>query len=407
MNNPSRAVISLATASVLFLTSQLALAVSPQQYGAVPNDGVDDTAAIQAVIDNHDVVTLNGQYHISSTLQLRSNLTIESNGNGGLYMMAGNQGFGNLNPTIEFADNAVAMMGQDVDNVRLRNFRITKEFQDQSSVSAIRIRKGRQVEITGLDITGFSNGLVIALDSVEWGFVASNMIHGSYTTSDAQHTAVAIDSSRVIESGEILNSTAVVVSNNYIMDLEVSSQLRGQNRVETDGINIAGPDTNDIWVVDNAISHVGEGIDSYGQRINVRDNVLYENYIFGIKLVHGASNSKIVGNELVRPAKVGIVLAGSNNVQRNTSGNQVTGNYISGVGQSTEIDWRPQFTAGIALERNGGQMGNPIDNLIVENYISDNSQMDYGVLCDVPYSNYISDVELQGQPLQEGLRDCP
>ena len=351
-------------------------------------------------------IYLDGEFMVSNTLTLHSDLLIESNGRGGLLMISGPDGFGNLDATNEYSDSAIGLFGENVENVQLKNFKVTKQFQDRSNVSAVRIRGGDNIQVSGLDITGFSNGLLIAFDSVRWGFINNNYIHGSYTSSEAQHTAIAIDSSRVIDAGTILNSSSVLVDNNFIMGLKVSQQLRDRNRVETDGINIAGPETHDIWLTDNAISQVGEGIDSFGQRVSVRGNSLYQNYIFGIKLIHGASNSVVSGNEIIRPAKVGIVLAGSNSVQRNTSANQIIDNYISGVGQNSAINWRPRYTAGISLEENGSQSGVVVGNTIDSNRIANTGQMDYGVLCDVPHDNQISNLDLQGNALQAGLRDC-
>ncbi|MFK8020816.1 MAG: right-handed parallel beta-helix repeat-containing protein [Pseudomonadales bacterium] len=405
----SRQVITRLTQTLMvtiFLLLHSAFAVSPTEYGAVAGDGLDDTAAIQAAIDNNSEVYLDGEFMVSRTLTLHSDLLIESNGRGGLLMTSGPDGFGNLDAATEYSDNAIGLSGDNVANVQLKNFKLTKQFQDRSNVSAVRIRRGDNIQVSGLDITGFSNGLVIAFDSVRWGFINNNYIHGSYTSSEAQHTAIAIDSSRVIDAGTILNSSSVLVDNNFIMGLKVSQQLRDRNRVETDGINIAGPETHDIWLTDNAISQVGEGIDSFGQRVSVRGNSLYQNYIFGIKLIHGASNSVVVGNEIIRPAKVGIVLAGSNSVQRDTSANQIIDNFISGVGQNSAINWRPRYTAGISLEANGSQSGIVVGNTIDSNRIANNGQMDFGVLCDVPHDNQISNLDLQGNALQEGLRDC-
>lgn len=380
--------------------------MTPELYGAVADDGIDDTAALQAAIDNHDDVFLSGSYQISSKIRLRSNLHLYSNGVGGLHLTSSG-GFDNRSSDIEFADNAIALSGENIENVRLRNFVVTKDFLDGSNVSAVRIRGGQNIVINGLDISGFSNGLVIAIDSVQWASIESNWVHGSFTSSEIQHTAIAIDSSRLIRNGEIINSSAVMVQNNFVFGLQVSQTLRNRHRVETDGINIAGPEAHDIWLVNNAIARVGEGIDSFGQRVSVRRNVLFDNYIFGIKLVHGASHNVVKDNDVVRAAKAGIVLAGSTSVDRDTASNAVTQNSIRAVGQNSEINWRPQVTAGISLESNGGTRGNVVGNLISENLIANNAQTDFGVHCDVPYSNQISNIDIQDQPIREGVLSCP
>lgn len=379
-------------------------AVTPELYGAVPNDGQDDTDAVQAAIDNNAAVYLNGTYLISRSIELRSGRRIYSHGRGGLKMSAA--GFDNSDPAIEYTVNAIGLSGKNISNLQLQNFFIEKEFEDQSSVSAVRIRGGDNISISGLDVSGFSNGLAIALDSVSWGFVTGNIIRDSYTSSEAQHTGVAIDSSRLIEAGEIINSNALMVTDNFIFNLKVSPALRSRNRVETDGINIAGPETHDVWLQRNAIGQVGEGIDSFGQRVSVHDNRVYESYLFGIKLIHGASDSVVSSNDIVRPAKVGIVLSGSTSVQRDTRANRIIDNYISGVGQHADIDWRPKFTAGISLESHGNETGHVVDNFIDHNRIADTARMDFGVNCDVPFDNQITNVQLDGPALKEGLRDC-
>ncbi len=381
-------------------------AITPADYGAVAGDQIDDTAAVQSAIDNNDEVELDGLYRISSAIRLRSNLTLHSHSQGGLLLTAGPAGFDNRSNDTEFDSNANALLGTDVANIELRDFRIIKEFEDGSVMSAVRIRGGRHITVSGLEVSGFSNGLVIALDSVEWASVTSNIVHSSYTSSETQHTAIAIDSSRLVRNGVIINSQAVLVSNNYLMGLEVSEELRARNRVETDAINIAGPEAHDIWVLNNSIASVGEGIDSFGQRVNIRSNAIYNSYLFGIKLVHGASESLVRDNTIVRPAKVGIVLAGSNSVQRHTSENLLLDNFVSGAGQSSTINWRPQFTAGFSLEANGGESGSVVGNVLDRNRIAQTANMDFGVLCEVPHDNIIRNLELLDPALREGVRGC-
>lgn len=377
---------------------------SPEWFGAVADGVADDTNSLQQAIDANDHVLLSTgkTYKISRALQLQESSHID--GNATLLM---GESFDNVDASKVRSGESMAFIALDKNNITLQGFKIVKPLVAGHFVSAILIQRGRQISIMGLDISGFSNSTgIISLDSITGANVSDNYIHDCKTTGDVQLTGILVDDNRLSDAnGSTLNSSAIVITRNRIARLEVDAMMAANGRFESDAIHIAGTGSHDIEIFSNDISHVGEGIDCFGQSVDVHDNVIYEPYGVGVKFVHGASEGRIVNNKITRSGLWGIVLAGSPHITQNTENNIVSNNEIIEPGQNPLAKWPNNTRSGIALVLNG-ETGFPVNNTVSENTIIDVSGVHFGLLCEKS-PNLVQNNEVSGQPLTEGNRDCP
>lgn len=323
--------------------SKLRDVVSVMDFGAVGDGVTDDTAAIQAALNNgtatQRVVWLPaGTYKISSRLVVGSHTGLASNGDATLFATAAGFNYaggpkgtgGNNSLVIDLSGQLVAPFAPNTNQI-IEGLRIISELSDGRTVDAITARNCTNVKIVGNEIANFPNTRSITLASVIGGEVSSNWIHDCATNFTGwsplrpQITGVEIDNDRV----NSVNSARLRISDNRIERLTVGAAVLAYAGYETDGVNVH---KGDVVVVDNFIDTVGEGVDTFASDGVISNNIITNTYNFGIKLIHGASRNVITGNRITNTGIAGIVLSGSDVPGvTDCEGNTVTGNAIDNV----------------------------------------------------------------------------
>lgn len=339
--------------------------------GALGNGIADDTAAIQSVLNSGKTVVLGtGKvYRISRRLNILFDKTgIVGDGTATLLMGSRPGEFDNASAeyATRYLENAVGIYAVGIQSPIVDRTRIRYENQvDDRYVKAIAFRNCKEIRITRNDISNFtkSNGMIYVGGS-QHGFISKNHIYDGYTNSATwgQMTAIAFDD-------DDTGSSDILVDRNFIHDLIVGPDFLAKFNVQTDGIDPLTRATR-ITVSNNFIDNVGEGIDLMGVQNVVENNIISNAKLFGIKLIHGASDN-IVRNNIIRDSGIGgIVLAGTSqhaNTERPTSGNEISYNTVLGVNTDQQ---RSSRTFGIGIWPNHDNEYLVISNSIIGNSIA-------------------------------------
>lgn len=193
----------------------------------------------------------------------------------------------------------------------------------------IAARNAKDVQIVGNDLTGFGGGTLVALDSVVGNSrVQDNYLHdctengNAFSDGTVQLTGVEVDQFRV----NSVPSQGIAIHDNTIVGLTFGAAAFTAYGYQTDGININGSGSYRHNIHNNIIRNVGEGIDCFGQECVIANNVITETYLFGVKLIHGAVNNVISGNQIRTFGIAGVMLSSS--VNGGASNNLVSGNTV-------------------------------------------------------------------------------
>jgi hypothetical protein len=351
-------------ASLILLIAGFPLAAPASAAGLIvdagaPN-GSDDTATLQAILDAGDFVSLRpGQtYRLSEKLSItQSNSGIITTGTPAVLSLKNT--FNNVEPLLTWdtarvdsiAIRAEGGVGALLKNVRLENFKIDRQHLDGTYVTAVWFRGVKNSRIVGLDITGFTLGPIVAVDSVDNVSIRGCYIHDSWATyvnsyaKFPQLTGIVVDDNKLSSSGQAVGSTRVTLANNTISRLRFGSNLfnlqRGQfqgmsgtNPVgyQTDGITLV-PGGSDTVIVGNVIENVGEGIDCMAQDAVIRANKIRDIFDWGVKFVHGAKNGLVEDNDIGAAGTGPIVVSGTTEASYgHTFGHLIRNNRITQVG---------------------------------------------------------------------------
>lgn len=386
-----RTVIAAFAMSVLAVpAAHASLSCSVTSHGAIADDSIDDTAAIQASLSSGcGVVSLpNGTYIVSDTLRVPSG--------GGI------KGSGTLRQTADVVTilNADTVNGDS--DITLDGFKIAKDFVNNSLADGLRLERVNGATVKGLEITGISARSGIELLRCSDFTITRNHLHGY----SADQTGALADGDPIsIDSIYVRLSSGGTVSHNRIEDMV------GGPGLQSDGIFVTG---DDVVVEYNVIRNVGEAVDvGAADNVTVRYNRATDISGWGLKIGNGSSNSVITRNYVERAQLAGIVVFnGASTIAGNgpTENIEVSFNTILNTGSQDKTTHAIPFIprAGISLH---GYLSTwaPVANSVVKNnVIIDTYQphrMEYGIWEDLNNVNStISNNVITGAAKQQ-IRD--
>jgi parallel beta-helix repeat protein len=360
---------------------------SVAEYGALPNDGNDDTAAIQRAIKaNVNVYFPAGEYWTSSKFTVPSGRT--------LY---GPDDDDRATIRVRFdlpstANNyAFHIMGNDV---VLQNLVIDKDFVDGSYAIGILAENRSNLKFVGLEIKDYSVRYGIHLIECHSFRISDTYVHDFMFNK----SIVGANESDMIKDSpagmRLTRSTNGIIANCLIQNIEVGPQGRasiselvpsyGPQGYQADGITLH--DSSSILVENNVISNSGELIDLVvSDSCVVRNNDLQMAFLFVIKCI--GSQSCVVQSNYVAHGAIGIFLA-DHSTEECTS-NVVDGNDIVSCGSPGVWGIAAHNRLGFAIS------GIYLDNNVSGNTVSRNRVFDP--------QHYLTQYLRQGT----GDNDCP
>jgi hypothetical protein len=396
------------------LANRFADVVNVLDFSADATGVVDSTTFIQNALNTGQRVFLpKGTYKISSVLTVPSGGGLVGDQSATLF--ATNAGFNNTSLAIKYTSNSMVVNCSGLtsapftptENILIHGIKIQYEFLDGTSVDGIVARNCNNIEISNVEIFGFSNTKALLIGSIKDSFITNNYIHDcsiAYTgwlPLRPQITGIEIDNDRV----NSIFSNRVNVTNNVIKNLTLSAPAITAYGYETDGINIASGDSavsgarSPMLVVsNNIIDTAGEGIDTFGNRAVISNNNISNTYNLGIKVIHGASLNVISGNNIYNTGRAGIGIYGSNvPLVGDTTKNIITGNFIENINYLGQ--WSlSNDKVGIGIDNDNTFTYRATNNLISNNQI-DGSGANYGVFNSADSDrNVFSNNNITSQP---------
>jgi hypothetical protein len=278
--------------------------VEAEQFGAAGNGSADDTAALQAALRSGHQVWLRpgASYRITRRIELNSGQALVSDGSALVLMDA--EAFDNRRARRSNAGiystqgTGLQVHGEDI---LLQGFHLVRLWTDDRYVIGIDVTQSKNVSLLNLRLRGFSlaPGIVTIRSSNDVTLSGTLINESCSATTEVpediaslQVTGISVDDSRVGQQ----DSHRISILDNVILGVVmVPNTYRGN---QSDGINFAGTGSNEGSVVEgNWVAGSDEGLDIFGRDIAVRHNRIEASSV-AIKLIHGARNSEVLGNEI-------------------------------------------------------------------------------------------------------------
>lgn len=341
-------------------------------FGAVGNGdgagaGDDDTSAINlalaAYADSDVYVRLtDGIYNVSSTITIPSKTGLVGDGSGALYALA--SGFTNTVPTTHYTSTSlvVSMQGETsgaytpYENQKCVGVKILNQFVEGRVVDAIAMRNCYNAEVDHCEIANFPLGVGVAAASLLHGCrITNNYIHdfstdtdfgGGYGAADVNLYGIIVDDDRV----NSIMSYDVLVQGNWVENLNHGAVSKAKYGNQADGISTQNGRGHRI--IGNTVVNVNEGIDTYCDFQTIMGNVFRDCSGWGIKLIHGASFNRVIGNYVKDAGLGGITVTGGNLVNGNVEYNIIAYNHVDGV-DPTGVNAAATATSCIKIDDQG------------------------------------------------------
>lgn len=243
----------------------------------------------------------------------------------------------------------VPFLALNASDITLADFKIQVTATQNSVIYPIALRGVSKAVVSDIEVTGLNGGSAIKIDSSTDITIDHPYIHDCILDrlgSSGQLTGVEIDNDKLAGLG----SQRVTVSNPKIRDLTVTPAFLAVYGYQTDGVNIQ-VGAMSCSVFGGVIENVGEGIDTFGDDGVFADTIIKNPYIFGLKLVHGASRNKFSNHRIINPGLAGVTVAGSSTASKNTDGNSISGAHVSGVNPNGV--WNTDVTYAFGTSNNG------------------------------------------------------
>jgi len=275
-----------------------------------------------------------------------------------IFMPAGQ--FTNRDETADggrYARNAVAISfsgttnrpGAPTDGVRLANFRVVSDPAMGRRLRAIVGQNVTNCTISNVEVSGIPSGMGIALASARNCSLSDIYVHDFSDTSawdfQPQSTGIEIDNDLI--SG--VPSSGVRIERFRVDDITVGGPSLARWGYQTDGINIVNYRSR-VDIADGRISNVGEGIDTFGSDGTISNVEINEAYMFGLKLIHGASRNTMRNISITNAGIAGVSINGSNESVPDTADNLITGLRIKNL--DPHLVWRENSSTGVSIAGN-------------------------------------------------------
>lgn len=222
----------------------------------------------------------------------------------------------------------IPILAQNVSNITLRDFKVQVSASQNSVIYPVALRGVVGAIISDTEFTGLNGGAAIKVDSCKDVKITRPYVHDCQLdrSSTGQLTAVEIDNDKIANTG----SQRVSVIDPCFRDLTVTPAFLAAYGYQTDGVNIQ-TGASACSVVGGMIDNVGEGVDLFCDDSMVSGTVIRNAYIFGVKLVHGASRNLIDSVRVINPGLGGVTIGGSSTATKDTDRNTVSNVHVSGV----------------------------------------------------------------------------
>lgn len=335
---------------------------------ALGNGVIDDTAALQSVLDEGKTVHLDPAktYRITQWLQITQSDT-GVDGHGAQIIMDTRSGYFDNSTYGAYGADAVGIAaigtsGARLERVFVRNCRITtRAWVDDVYLKPILFEYVSEADISNNEIWNFSRGRgLITGNNWDGGSVRHNYLHDTYSNSTSgtgqnlQVTGIEFDNdsdSLTDLNGMRYSSRDVLIHGNEIRNITVGEAARQALGYQADGIMLGGvaitaaaksKPSRGFTVSNNMIDNVGEGIDCMGHDNVIIGNRINRAFAYGIKLVHGASHNNVTGNVITNVGTAGAIVQPSNSAITgdyvpHADGNVIVGNIIRGI--NADVDW--------------------------------------------------------------------
>jgi parallel beta-helix repeat protein len=344
------------------LLAQTASAIDVTTVGVIPDDGLDDWAAIDDALQNYaELYFPPGEYRISDSLEIPSNRTM--------------QGAGMDEVTIELLTDTHAIMIYDVQNVTVSGLTINRSF-DNSEGAGIAIQGGSNNTLVGIAITSHRSRDVAIRGISTAGLVVRDCVVTDYQRHKLEDGHVWTFGGGIA----LWYSTNCVIVGNHVeetRDMTISSPTVF-NYYQAEGIG--AHDCTSTVVACNTVIYTGEGIDMGGSsQCVVKNNYVQLTHASGIKLVNGSTDIQVIGNRVKGCGITGVWLQ-PGNTSLGIEDCLVDNNVFNNIGRSMEPGyWAGTFEgtipSGVHLDAGDNAAGVSDNNTITNNDFYNNGDM--------------------------------